>query len=769
MSDTHPSNRGRRVTNISPKPAAIAALSEEEGLSTLSTKGAHEPEDASSETPPPAKKGLGAFTGVFRPTLLTIIGIMLYLREGWMVGNAGILGSLGVILLVFLINGTTSLSVSTMTTNIRLGSGGAFSLVSQSLGLEAGGAIGIPLFLALAMSVALYIYGFAAGWAYIFPEHPSWLVVLCVFAVCAFASTLDARLAFRLHFPILIILILAVGSIWGGVAVADAHYAPQWIGSFEDAGFWQIFAIFFPAGAGIMVGVSMSGQLEEPRTAIPRGIMSAWGVSLLVYLVTMVVLAMVATPEELRSNPLAAVDKSAYPPLVYIGLLASCGSAALGSFIAAPQVLHALGQHRLLPKSDFFMATTKSGVARNASLVTVLVVGATLTLGELDRVARMITMFFLITYATLNLVLLVEQSLSQISFRPTFKVSIWVPLIGSFSCVFAMMITSPTFGMVALLIVVGIYLYLTSQNIDTPWETVRSGIFIGLADWAAKKAQRMNLRFERAWKPDVLVPITSVAELDGKYRFLRGVAFPKGSIQILAIRNTEDATNGGRLDENRLHEVVAELQREDLFVTCSVIDAQSVNDGMRQGAAVMQGGFFRPNILFVDASMHKEEEIQELLDLARRHQMGAAVLMPHPTAGLGHERRINVWIRDQSPNWETGLRLANIHLTLLLAYQMSRNWNGALRMLSVVDDPKNVELADANLRMLHEDARLEGFELSWVRAGSFDDVVQDAPRADLQLFGLGYTIDLEYMRSMTEKTGASCLFVLDSGYESAFV
>src|SRR5699024_7940986 len=114
--------------------------------------------------------------------------------------------------------------------------------------------------------------------------------------------------------------------------------------------------------------------LDEPRKAIPRGIVSAWGVSLVIFLVTMVVLAVVATLEELRSNPLAAIDKAAYHPLVYIGLLASCGSAALGSFIAAPQVLYALGQHRLLTRSDFFTVTTKSGVARNASLITVLVV-----------------------------------------------------------------------------------------------------------------------------------------------------------------------------------------------------------------------------------------------------------------------------------------------------------------------------------------------------------------------------------------------------------
>lgn len=733
-----------------------------------STQTGHFPGVELGQKSKPFKK-LGSFRGVYRPTLLTIIGIMLYLREGWMVGNAGILGSLGVILLVFLINGTTALSVSTITTNIRLGAGGAFSLVSQSLGLEAGGAIGVPLFLALAMSVALYIYGFAAGWSYVFPNHPSWIVILVMYVVCSMASLLSAELVFRLHLPILLALIAAVLSIWGGYFVAEEHVIPQWIGTFDDAKFWRIFAIFFPAGAGIMVGVSMSGELADPRRAIPRGILGAWGTSLVVYLVTMVVLAMVATPEELRSNELIAVDKSAYPPLVYVGLLASCGSAALGSFVAAPQVLYALGQHKLLPKGDFFTVTTKGGAYRNASLVSALIVGATLLLGNLDRVAQLITMFFLITYATLNFVLLIEQSLAQVSFRPTFKVNIAVPLVGSLTCVFAMMITSPTFGMLALLIVAGIYLFLTSRNIETPWETVRSGIFIGLADWAAKRAQRMNQRFERAWKPDVLVPITSVEELDGKYRFLRGMVFPKGSLQILGVRTTSPDARPSDLKQRRMMEVVNELQREDLFVTYSPIDAPTIIDGTRQGATVMQGGFFRPNILFVDASAHAEQEIQDLLDLARSQEMGVAILMRHETAGLGHERRINVWIRDQSPDWELGLRMANIHLTLLLAYQLSRNWHGALRMLSVVENPIHVDLADRNLRKLYEDARLEGFEQSWVRSGTFDEVVGQAPRADLQFFGLGETINLQHMREMTQKTGASCLFVRDSGRESAFV
>lgn len=725
--------------------------------------------DASGGIPPQADADgpkIGGFAGVFRPTLLTILGLMLFIREGWLVGNAGILGGMAVLLLTYLITGTTALSISTITTNIRLGAGGAFALVSRSMGLEAGGAIGIPLYLAIAMSSALYIYGLAGGWGHIFPNHPKGLVVFGIYVLGFLASTLDVRTVFRLQGPVLLTLIAALASMWGGYFSAEVHHTPEWIGGFQDGNFWLLFAVFFPAGSGIMVGLSLSGKLADPRRAIPRGILGAWGVGLAVYAVMMVWFGMMASPEALRGNNFISVEKAAIPWLVHLGLVACCSSAVLGSFVAAPQVLFALGRHRLLPKSEFFTATTRRGAYKNAILVTGVLIGLTLLLGDLDRVARLITMFFLITYATLNVVLVVEQSLALISFRPTLRVPTVVPLIGAVACVFAMMITAPTFGIVALVLVTCIYFFLASRKLETPWETVRSGMFIAMADWAAKKTQRLDERFERAWKPDVLVPIRSVAELDGKYRFLRGVAFPKGSLQILAVNKA--GAPDERVDERRLAEVVAELQLEDLFVTSSVIEAPSVADGTMMGAAVMQGGFFRPNMLFIDVSLYSEDEAQALLDTARRYEMGAVFLMPHPEAGLGHERRINVWVRDQSPNWAQGLTMANIDLNLLLAYQLSRNWGGELRMLSVVSDPAHIDEADRQLRQLYVDARLPGLELSWVRAGQFEEVVADAPRADLQLFGLGRKVRVAHMREMALMTGASCLFILDSGHESAF-
>ena len=106
----------------------------------------------------------GTFAGVFTPCLLTILGVIMFLREGWVVGNAGLGGAFVIILLSFGITGATGLSMSTFVTNIRVGPGGAFSMISQSLGIEVGGAVGVPLYVSQALGVVMYIFGFRAGY-----------------------------------------------------------------------------------------------------------------------------------------------------------------------------------------------------------------------------------------------------------------------------------------------------------------------------------------------------------------------------------------------------------------------------------------------------------------------------------------------------------------------------------------------------------------------------------------------------------------------------
>ena len=128
-------------------------------------------------------KKFGTFGGVFTPTLLTIIGVIMYLRLGWVVGNAGLLGAWLIIIISFLITLTTALSMSSITTNIKIGAGGAYAIISQSLGLEVGGSLGIPRYVSQGLAVTMYIFGFREGWLSIFPTHPTFIVVFVVFII----------------------------------------------------------------------------------------------------------------------------------------------------------------------------------------------------------------------------------------------------------------------------------------------------------------------------------------------------------------------------------------------------------------------------------------------------------------------------------------------------------------------------------------------------------------------------------------------------------
>ena len=107
------------------------------------------------------QKKFGTFAGVFTPSILTILGVIMYLRLGWVVGNAGILGAVLIVLIAHVISVTTGLSISSIATDKKIGAGGVYYVLSRSLGLPIGGAIGMTLFVGTALSISLYLVGFS--------------------------------------------------------------------------------------------------------------------------------------------------------------------------------------------------------------------------------------------------------------------------------------------------------------------------------------------------------------------------------------------------------------------------------------------------------------------------------------------------------------------------------------------------------------------------------------------------------------------------------
>jgi len=721
----------------------------------------------------PQKALYGTFGGVFTPTLLTILGVIMYLREGWVVGNAGLLGGALIILLSFGITAFTGLSLSSITTNIRIGAGGAFNIISQSLGLEVGGSIGIPLYLSQALAVSMYIFGFRAGWQWIFPEHSGLLVDLAVFAVLFIIAFISAGLAFRIQYLIMAIIGLSLISIAVAAFQGSMQHEVVWWGDFRGSpendfagvGFWVVFAVFFPASTGIMAGANMSGELKNPRRSIPLGTLSAIGLSLLIYLLLAYWLARSATPAELTSNYTVMIDKAFWGPAVLAGLLGATFSSALSSFVGAPRILQALGDHRILPKADWFARRTRKGEPRNALLLTSLIVLGALMLRNLNAVAPLITMFFLITYAMINVVILIEQSMKLVSFRPLLRIPRAVSLLGAVGCIFAMVIVNPTFSLVAVAVVLVIHGFLIRKHLKAPFGDVRSGLFVALAEWAAKKVEDLAASKERTWKANLLVPVRNLKATRGDFPLIRDISFPKGFLKLVGLT---DRTGEEEMTEG-LEDLSEDFREEKVFASWTVISAATFGENLQAGIETFAGTFFKPNVIFftMPSSDEQEKELGELIDIAVERRCGVLLYHQHPETALGNRSRLNVWFSDRSPDWDLSMDIGNQDLAILTAYKLKKNWDASLKFVSRVKDKDTAAEAEKYLRQLAELARIPNVEV-WVGEDS-SGAVDEVPAADLHLIPMAENEkpDFDRFRRSVEELGASAIFTLDSGQEKA--
>ncbi len=297
-----------------------------------------------------ATRKFGTFGGVFIPNVLTILGVIMFLRTGWVVGNAGLQQALIILLIANSITLLTSLSLSAIATNTKVGGGGAYFLISRSLGLEIGGSIGVPLFLAQAISVAFYIIGFTESLQFIFPDLDTRLICTIVLVVLFIIAWVGADLAIKTQYIIMVALGLSLISFFAGwKPVPDWHVndLPQYQ---TGQNFWSVFAIFFPAVTGIMSGVSMSGDLKDPARSIPRGTLWAVGLTFVIYAGQMIWLSLNAGRDELLDDKLVMRRIALVGPLIFVGLWAATLSSALASLLAAPRTLQALGMDRVVPR-----------------------------------------------------------------------------------------------------------------------------------------------------------------------------------------------------------------------------------------------------------------------------------------------------------------------------------------------------------------------------------------------------------------------------------
>lgn len=705
----------------------------------------------------PQQRLFRTFQGVFRPTFLTLLGAMFYLREGWLVGSTGLAGALLIIVAAHVITGATAMSLSSISTNTRVKPGGAFAIIANALGLEAGGAIAVPLFVAQSASSALYLYAFSEVWAFIFPHHDPHVVVGVAFLAVATLALTSAEAAFRAQAAMLVVVACAVLSAFGGFFVNDWAQPRAFVRG-SGVTLMTGFSIFFPAVTGVMVGVGMSGSLADPRKSIPVGTLAAWGTAFAIYAGGAFLYAILGSPVELISNKTILFERAAIGPLVVMGVLASTLMAALSSLIAAPRLLHAMARHDAVPLAGWLGQTTAGGDPRNATLFTLLLSAIALSSGSLDAIAPIITSFFLVTYLAVNGVVVMEQQLGMISFRPTFQVAPWIPITGLVASFAALVLTSAGGGMVEMMVVGGVYAWLHSRHLRTPWETTRSGIGITLAAWVARRFGQRE-RNERAWRPDLCVIVEAPDSLDRLLPVVRGLTHQSGSAVLVGLGQAEG------LDDALTHAKNGLVGR-GLYARWIHLGAVSGVTGTNLALDALQGALFPPNLVLVDGT-DPGIDLRALTRLCAAQRRGLAVFFPHPGGqALEHARRVQVWVSDRSPDWTIGLHLANLDLPVLTGFLVSRWHGGALRMVTAVRELAHVEPARRFLGELVEAGRLPPDTGRVVLDGSIYDALRDAPPADLHVFGLATDPDPERLRALHQAAGGASIFVLDSGRES---
>ena len=711
-------------------------------------------------------RSFGTFGGVFTPSFLTIIGVIMYLRFSWVVGNAGLWQTLIIVVLANAITFITALSVSSIASNEHMDTGGASFMVSRVLGYQAGGGIGIPLFLSQGLSVALYIIGFAESLVAVAPQYGQTAVALVTLAVLTLVALVGSRLMVRVQYLILAVILASFVSIALGFRVEFTNFEPAYL---PGQSFWSVFAVFFPAVTGILSGVSMSGDLKDPSRSIPRGVLLAVTAGFVVYMAVPAVLAFSVARDDLWAST-ALRDASRWPVMVIAGVFGATLSSAIGSLMAAPRTLQALGIDGIVPRF-FGRGVGKTQEPLTALVLTIGLSAAAILLGSLNAVAEVLTMFFLTTYGVLNFSAGIEHMVDNPSFRPALRVPWWVSFLGALGCFGVMFLINVTSTVVAVVAVVTIFLVLSKRGPDAHggvWEGFWTGVFFAVARRLAHSRSGSG----KNWRPLIQLFASEVGSHADIMTTAAMLTRHGGALATYAMveRATADARELRNTLRAELESFTAELGQPNIFTT--VVDTAVFHEGVviASQAAEFAAGSYNTVMVGMPSNPRADREFTRML--AHLADLNKNILL--------FKKGTRAWAQIHGPIvvWWGGQE-NNVRLMLILAYLLQNQapHKPPIRLATVVTDAEHAEVARERLTATVQHLRLRA-ETKVVTNAAATPIAQVLAResadAALVLMGMAKPTDIDgrsYLQRLRETAADmdSALFVLSGPTDVEYV
>ncbi|WP_121970080.1 amino acid permease [Leptolyngbya sp. BC1307] len=730
--------------------------------------------DSSNAATLPAKDeatGLGTFGGVFTPSILTILGVIMYLRFGWVVGQVGLWPTLLIVTIATSITFLTALSISAIATDKVIRAGGAYFMISRSLGIETGGAVGIPLYFAQALSVALYTIGFAESVNTIFPNLTIVPVALITTVLVTALALISAEAAIKAQYVIMAAIAISLVALFFGHDVtidpSDAINAAK----VPKVGFWAVFAVFFPAVTGIMAGVNMSGDLKDPIRSIPRGTLAAVAVGYVIYMaIPYILVSRTPTAYNALLNPdmlvmkRIAIGGQYLIDSIVLGVWGATLSSAIGSILGAPRILQALARDNILPRPLRWLGKGNGPTddPRYGTLFTLGIVLAVVSLGSLDAIAPVLSMFFLTTYTVLNIAAGIEGFLQSPSFRPTFKVPWSLSLLGAIGCIAVMFLINPVATIVALIIVGLIYFWLERRQIESTWGDVRQGVWMTIVRTALLNID--DNADPKNWRPHLLVLSGTPTKRWYLIEIARAFTHNRGLITVASV-----LPSGSRsIAQQEKAEVTLRdfLDRKGVQAFAKIITADDPFTGAQKLIEAYGMGPLVPNtVLLGDTENPEIESIERYCNTIRichEAQRNVIIFRGEKNEADDTESFLPpMFVRDEKRQidvWWGGLQ-SNGGLMLILAYLLRTSWlwrAAEIRLKLVVPNQAAAEAAQTNMESLTSSLRIGATsEIILAEDRPFDAILQkSSAAADLVFLGIAVPSEdfPQYYQTLRDRT-----------------
>ncbi len=630
------------------------------------------------------KAGFGTLP-VFLTAISTILGAVMFLRFGFSVGSVGFAGTVLIVFIGHLVTIPTAMALAEIATNSKVEGGGEYFIISRSFGINIGAAIGIALYLSQAISVAFYIIAFAEAFTALEPwlresfniamPDMRYFSVPALILLILLMVTKGADLGMKMLY--IVVAILGVSLVFfflGGHASPDFETNGGLFDKVKNENFFYVFAIIFPAFTGMTAGVGLSGDLKDPSKSIPRGTIFATVAGMVIYIFMAYKLYTNASLESLRDDQLILQQIALWGPVIPIGLAAATISSAIGSFMVAPRTLQALAGDNVFPTKGLnnwlYKGVKANNEPRNGTIITAIIALVFVLMGDVNAVAEIISMFFMVTYGSLCLISFFQHFSGDPSYRPTFKSRWYISLLGALMCIFLMFKINSIYAIAAILLMVGIYfgigLYLkTTKGMAQIFQGVFFQFVRSVQVFLQKSEKDLT---SKSWRPSIVCLSQDSFEHNDALDLMQWITQKYGFGTYIHYHKGYYSKETKHIAQQAMTELKGISKKSNVFLDTliSPSNTSAIVQVLQQPSVSGHDN----NMLLLEFETGNDEWLEEIVEnynLIKTAKHDVAVLSIS-SKGFGRQKEIHVWIKRED--------VQNGNMMILMAYIISahKDW-----------------------------------------------------------------------------------------------